>query len=439
MTNQAIPDRTESRPPRTPTNGIVQVLDLMAAEHSWQAGPGIIAHGYGYNAQVPGPTIEATVGDTLLVRFTNLLSRPTGIQWHGLRVSAATERRLGAGASVAPGASAEYKLELPDAGTYWYHPPIHQATQLQNGLYGALIVRDPNEPVLDGDRVLVFGDLNHSFGSGDAEVSARSEVVRLPEASRLLVNGFNQPDMEIGAGQVERWRLVNAASGAYVRLSLGGAPITVVGTDGGPVSEPIRVDEVMMAPGERLELVVGPFAAGQSIPVEDGRSGPRLSRLPQDRLASLHVVDGHGLHSTADLQRMRFARDIPSLAGVDGQQTRVIQLGERWGRQCPTGSVQNVADSSDEPVPVGQLQVWDICNGTDENRVFHLRGFFFQTLHVNGTRPPYRSWKDTTSVPARSCVRIAWLPDSRPGRWGYHSETLARPGELVTASFDVVD
>jgi FtsP/CotA-like multicopper oxidase with cupredoxin domain len=96
---------------------------------------------FGYNGQVPGPTIEARVGDVLEVRLTNRLAEPTTIHWHGLRVPATMDGTDMVQSPIAPGETFTYRFRLPDAGTFWYHPHSNETEQLEKGLYGALIVR----------------------------------------------------------------------------------------------------------------------------------------------------------------------------------------------------------------------------------------------------------------------------------------------------------
>lgn len=93
----------------------------------------------GFNGQVPGPTIEARVGDVLEIHLTNRLTEPTAIHWHGLRVPAAMDGTDMVQRPVALGETFIYRLELPDAGTFWYHPHTNATVQLERGLYGALV------------------------------------------------------------------------------------------------------------------------------------------------------------------------------------------------------------------------------------------------------------------------------------------------------------
>ena len=399
---------TTAQPPWTVPTGVSQVLDLEAGQHDWERTPGTLVHGYAYNGQVPGPVIEATVGDTLLVRFTNRLAEPTSIHWHGIRIPAA-DGGNDPGGTVPPGGTADYRFSLPDAGTFWYHPHVREPVQLARGLYGAIVVRDPAEPRLDGERVLVFDD--------------------------LTLNRTGQ----VPAGQLERWRLVNAASASYVHLSLGGHRFHVLGTDGGLIPAPEPVAELVMTPGDRYDLAVGPLPSGVTLALEALPHNRASDKPRRHTLARLHTgeLDGDStLAASVDLRQ--FGREIPPLAGPAMEPTRTIRLGGRFPRHDVEGRVNGSPHVYEAPVRVGELQVWELTNDTGLDHPFHLHGFFFQVLCVNGTPPSYRSWEDTINVPAHGYVRIAWLPDDRPGRWMYHCQVLEHHGVDMVGSFEVV-
>ena len=95
--------------------GIVQVVDLHAAEHSWEVSPGAAVHGYGFNGQVPGPVIEATVGDRLLVQFSNGMDQPSALVWESPSV-AATPLSTSAPHWVLPGESQQSEHTLTQPG-----------------------------------------------------------------------------------------------------------------------------------------------------------------------------------------------------------------------------------------------------------------------------------------------------------------------------------
>jgi FtsP/CotA-like multicopper oxidase with cupredoxin domain len=91
-----------------------------------------------------------------------------------------------------------------------------------------------------------------------------------------------------------------------------------------------------------------------------------------------------------------------------------------------------------EPVRVGELQVWDVVNRTPVHHPFHLHGFFFQVIEVNGTAPEFLSWEDTVNVPAFGRARIAWIADDRPGEWMYHCHILEHHAAGMMAHFEVI-
>ncbi len=69
---------------------------------------------------------------------------------------------------------------------------------------------------------------------------------------------------------------------------------------------------------------------------------------------------------------------------------------------------------------------------------FHLHGFFFQVLAINGQPPAWRSWEDVVNLPPKSTTRIAFIADDRPGRWMYHCHILEHHAAGMMGHFDVV-
>jgi FtsP/CotA-like multicopper oxidase with cupredoxin domain len=395
------------------------VVKLAARETGWEYAPGRSVAGNTFNGQVPGPTIEAEVGDTLVVELTNELSEPTTIHWHGLRVPADMDGTESVQRAVEPGESFEYRFVVPDAGTFWYHSHVNETEQLERGLYGALIVRGPDEPVVDGERVLHLDDLKLDEAGDLAPFGDPHEHHAGREGDVRLVNGEQEPELEIAAGQIERWRIVNAANTRFVRLSIGGLPFTIVGSDGGLLTEPAQATEVLITPGERIDLAVGPFDEGELIEVEGLPYDRGKGETPRERFATLRV--GPSAPSQASIPAR--LRQIEWLA-ADAAPTRTIDL---------KALMHGGHHQRDEPVRVGELQVWELVNETSQDHPFHLHGFFFQVL--DETAP---AWKDTVNVPRKSRATIAWLPDDRPGEWMYHCHILEHHAMGMMAHFQVV-
>jgi FtsP/CotA-like multicopper oxidase with cupredoxin domain len=411
------------------------VVDLEARATDWEIRPGRIVRGYGFNGMVPGPTIEAKLGDTLVVRLTNQLPEPTSIHWHGLRVPADMDGTELVQHPVQPGEGFEYRFRLPDAGTFWYHPHHNEPEQLERGLYAALIVRGPGEPRLDGERVLLLDDLKLDRRGQIARFGGLIQRAGGRQGKARLVNGMVEPELKMAAGQVQRWRLVNAASARYVRLSIGGRRFKILGSDGGLLPAPVDATDVLLTPGDRVDLAVGPFEAGETLAVESLPYNRGAGKPRNERFATLQV--GAPAPSLAAIPAV--LRPIEALTSRDARPTRTIRLGTRLSlRHGVEWLVDDETHHHDDPVRVGELQVWDVVNETRMDHPFHLHGFSFQVLQENGRPTPTLSWEDTVNVPARGRIRIAWLPDDRPGNWMYHCHILEHHAAGMMGHFEVV-
>lgn len=409
---------------------------LEAGEADWQIAAGHTVRGYGFNGQVPGPVIEAKQGVPLEVEFVNRLPEPTVIHWHGLRVPAAMDGTESVQRLVQPGETFTYRFTPPDAGTFWYHSHANETEQVEKGLYGALIVRAADELALDGEKLFVFDDLRTDKSGQIAKFGGLMDRHNGREGNVRLINGTSEPLFTIAAGQIERWRIVNAASARYVRLSLGGVPFQIIGTDGGFIEAPVAATEVLLPPGDRVELAVGPFEnEGDVITIED---------LPYYRMAGKNGVERFGTVrvtarkvSTARVPSR--LRELAPLAADDAPVNRTVKLGFKFSlRRGLDFVVNHERHHHDQPVKVGELQVWDVVNETQMDHPFHLHGFFFEVIAVDGKKPAFRSIEDVVNVGPKSTVRIAWYPDDRPGMWMYHCHILEHHAAGMMAHFEVV-
>jgi FtsP/CotA-like multicopper oxidase with cupredoxin domain len=424
-------DAAQPDPGRT-----VVSVELEAREFGWSVGSGRSISGWGYNGQVPGPTIEARVGDVLEVRLTNSLPEPTSIHWHGLRLPAAMDGTSMTQWPVASGATFTYRFKVPDAGTFWYHPHSNETVQMERGLYGALIVRGEDEPVLDAERVLMLDDLKLDRKGRLAGFGGMIQSHDGREGDVRLVNGTAEPELTMAAGQVERWRIVNAASARFVRLSIGGAPFRILGTDGGLLEAPVVASEVLLPPADRIDIAVGPFEEGVELAVEALTYGRgTIKSRKTERFAQLRV--GPSKPTKASIpERLRV---ITPLAPASAAPTRTVYFGEKLSlRRGMDFFVNGEPHHQDAPVKVGELQIWDVVNETHMDHPFHLHGFFFQVLSVDGKAPAWTSWEDVVNLGPKSTTRIAWMPDDRPGSWMYHCHILEHHEGGMMGHFDVV-
>ncbi len=422
------------------TNNKTVEYNFIAGEFDWEIAPGKIIKAWGFNNQVPGPVIQAEKGDTVVVKLKNKLTEPTTIHWHGIRLPAPMDGTDAVQKPVQPGEEFEYRFVVPDAGTFWYHSHTNETKQMERGLYGALIVKEENDPVVDDEKVLMIDDMkldtDNEFTKPDWSVPRLRERHDGREGSTLLINGKENSVIKMSAGQIERWRIINSSSARYFFLHLQGKTFQLIGTDGGLLEAPQTLSEILITPGERIDIALGNFKEGENFSIESLPYNRRISVKPKlNTFASVQV--GESSPSNAFIPEK--LREIIPLTPQNTGVTRKIKFSV--GPSLKNGLnflINNDMHVNDKPVKVGELQVWEINNSSLMDHPFHLHGFFFQVLEVNGKVPEYISWKDTINLPPRSKTKIAWIPDDRPGTWMYHCHILEHHEAGMMAHFNVV-
>lgn len=413
---------------------------LTAKQFHWKISDEKIITAWGFNNQLPGPVLKAKKGDKVVVRVNNELNEPTVVHWHGIQLPATMDGTTEAQKPIQPGESFEYRFVVPDAGTFWYHAHHNETVQMERGMYGAIIVEGDSDPVTDADRVFMIDDMkltkDNKFKRGNF-FSRWAERHDGREGDTLLINGKEQPIINMHAGQRERWRFINSSSARYFLLHLNGRSFKIIATDGGLLERPRDASEVLITPGERVDIISGPFNEGETFAIESLPYN-RMTFIKPKRRSYATVIVGAPKPSIAVIPEIM--RTIKSLAPPDAAVTRQVKLSV--GPSLKNGIdflVNGAVHTNDKPVNIGELQIWEVSNTSLMDHPFHLHGFFFQVLQVNGKSADYLSWKDTINLPPRSKVKIAWIPDNRPGLWMYHCHILEHHEAGMMANFEVVD
>ncbi|MEZ4302802.1 MAG: multicopper oxidase family protein [Polyangiaceae bacterium] len=405
-------------------------IDLTAREAGLQVRPGVTTQVRTYDGGLPGPLIRAKRGDRLRAHFHNDLPDPTTIHWHGLRVPVEMD-----GAPDMPkppvgsGEGFDYDFVLPDAGLFWYHPHVDSAAQVGSGLYGAILVDDPDEPAGLGDEVVMVlsdigidekGNLRPPDAGGDlGSVFGR-------EGDVLLVNGRVQPTMRARAGRRQRWRIVNAARSRYYWLDLGGVPFVRIGGDAGRSSAVVESERLLLLPGERADVLVTPVSEPGEvrelrwIPYDRGY-GTAFER-PEVTLLTIEAAD---LSAEEQAPAPDVSRAVEALA-TDGAMEVQIELTMEQTDDGTALGINGVPFENAAPIvgAVGETQVWSVKNTMAWAHPFHLHGFFFQVLGDDGAPAWPVEWRDTADVPVDGTLRFAVRYDPRPGMWMFHCHIL---------------
>ena len=367
-----------------------------------------------YNGLLPGPVLRVREGDHVRLRFQNGLDQASNLHLHGLHLSPAVDAPF---THLMPGETHVYEFTAPtgSAGTYWYHPHPHGevASQLFAGLAGALIVEGGVNDHLDvqaaEEHVLVLKD----FALQRGQVSAHSLLdLNGKEGPLVTVNGAWRPVLT-ARKRTLRLRLLNASTTHYYRLQLADHPLHLIATDGGFIEQPVALEQLLLAPGERAEVMVqlrsgGPFTltdlgysreggdsmASPLMTIQPLTSGP-LTALPA-RLTKVERLDLTG----AVVRPVTLNQNFPMSFGMNGQAFDMNRVNIQ-ARQ-------------------GTTEIWELVSRSDSDHPFHLHSYPLQVLSRNGRPEPFRAWRDVVNVRGGETVRVAVPFRNFSGTTVYH-------------------
>ena len=255
------------------------------------------------NGTVPSPVLRWREGDSVTLRVTNQLAVDSSIHWHGILVPTGMDGVPGLSFNgIAPGETFEYRFDVKQSGTYWYHS--HSDFQEQTGMYGAIVIdsRQPEPFTYDREYVVMLSDWSdedpekiyaklkkqsHYYNfrqrtAGDLWRDLESRGLKQTWNQRamwnrmrmsyrdvsdvtgytytFLMNGRTPADGWTGQfkrGEKVRLRFVNGAAMSFFDVRIPGLEMTVVAADGQNI-EPVTVDEFRIGVAETYDVIVAP-------------------------------------------------------------------------------------------------------------------------------------------------------------------------------------
>jgi FtsP/CotA-like multicopper oxidase with cupredoxin domain len=213
-----------------------------------------------YNGSIPGPTLKVREGSEVVVDIENDGDLEATVHWHGLRLENRYDGTHHTQRPMGPGEAYRAHVTFPDPGVYWFHPHIREDYGQDMGLYGNVIVEPANpdywppvhrEVALTLDDILIEDGKIAPFSRTETTHSAMGRFGNV-----LLVGG--EPDLSLTArlGEVVRFYLTNSANTRVFRVALPGAQTKLVGGDSGHVEHEQFVEDVVLAPSERVVIDV---------------------------------------------------------------------------------------------------------------------------------------------------------------------------------------
>jgi len=213
-----------------------------------------------YNGSIPGPTLKVPEGSEVVVNVENQGDTEATVHWHGLRLENRYDGTHETQQPMTVGETFSARVTFPDPGLYWYHPHIREDYGQEMGLYGNVLVApaDPDYwPPVNREVLLTLDDI--LLEDGKVAPFSRSETTHAAMGrfgDVLLVSG--EPDLSLPAkvGEVVRFYLTNTANTRVFRVALPGARMKLVGGDSGHIEHEQFVDDVVLAPSERVVVDV---------------------------------------------------------------------------------------------------------------------------------------------------------------------------------------
>ena len=370
---------------------------------------------WGLNGPYLSPTLKASKGDEVLIHVTNHVGETTTLHWHGMLLP--PEMDGGPHQEIHPGETWSPHWTInQSASTTWFHPHTHGKTaeHVYRGVAGMFIIEDeeskhlaiPNKYGVDDIPLIIQDKKFKKDGSLSASSPLFSSVGILGD--EILVNGTHSPYFEATTNLV-RFRVLNGSNARIYNLAFDdNRNFHLIGTDGGLLEAPVQLNELMLTPGERAEIVVE-LSPGETVVLQSKKV---------DLDAPFWVERYNGGDDELDILEIRANENLVKLPALPEKLVRInwpdkekvseVRTFELRGHGRINGKTMDMS-RIDEVVIAGSTEIWEVTNPRDEiYHNFHVHGVHFEVLEVNGEQVPdyLKGMKDTIYVPPNSKVKL---------------------------------
>ncbi len=419
----------------------------------------------GYDGMFPGPTIESRRGRAVVITHRNELDHPTVVHLHGGRTPHDSDGyptdlilppqgwdHTHPGAVAAGSRDYTYPLEQRAAGL-WYHDHWMDFTgpAVWAGLAGMHLHRDDEEaalPLPNGDREIPLMITDRAFAEdGTMAYPSRDPSLHQPGVTdryadgvfgdTILVNGAPTPYLEVEAVRY-RFRILNASNARNYRLTLDPAPddgvcFTQIGSDGGLLAAPQRLDSIYVVPAERFDVVVDfrRYRPGQTVTMTNRLGDGPTSQVMQFRITRTAADESHVPDRLSVVEQLDPADAVRTRSFNFTTVTRDgMTMYAIGGRLFDTEYV------AANPA-LGSTEIWEFTSPTQHPVHIHLSPH--QVLDRDGgLEPEDQGWKDTVRLAPHQKVRLIIRFDGYRGRYVFHCHNLEHEDMGMMANFDVV-
>lgn len=380
----------------------------------------------GINNKFWGPTLFINQGQTVHMNVTNNLNDSTTIHWHGMHLPAVMDG--GPHQVIPPGTLWQpYWNVTNKAGTYWYHPHLHEMTleHLTKGIGGFIIVRDAEESALNLPRKYGVDDIPIVLTSRRYDANNQFVTQATSYGDYMLTNGT--PDAAVSLPkQWVRLRILNAEIERGYNLGFSdNRTFYIISNDGGLLNAPVAVTRVKLLVGERIEIMVNLSndVVGSSLNLKAYNSGQTFG-FPGGEPASagqfgslLNNLDFNVLHINIAAATANPITSLPATlanntywTANDATVSRSITItnGNPGGPAFNFDNQSFQLNNINKTVNLNSIEKWTVTNNNVFGHTFHIHDVQFKIVDRNGNANGvgnYESgWKDVMYVPKGESV-----------------------------------
>jgi len=386
-----------------------------------------------YNGQVPGPLLRMKQGSAVTIDVHNHSPDPEIVHYHGLFLPVATDGAMEEGSPMLPPrASARYTFTPEPAGFRWFHTHTFAGNDLRKGQFsgqhGFLLIEpdstdpgtpDPNALAFDREVFLALHDWGgRMMASGDGAAMPMYDVSTIN--GKML--GAGEP-IRVRQGERVMAHILNSSPTEVHWVALAGHTFRVIALDGNPVPTPRTVEQLRLAPAERVSAIVemkspGVWvlgevrrhvqAAGMGIVVEyaNATGAPKWIQ-PPDLLwdYSQFAAQSGAARTTEDAIEILLTFDS-KFEGHGNPETWRIN-----GKSYP--------DTEEPVLQAGKRYRLVMKNLSTDDHPIHLHRHTFEVTQL-GDGPTMRGLrKDVVLIPAKSTSTVEFTAD-HPGNTLFH-------------------
>lgn len=375
-----------------------------------------------------GPTLFFNKGDVVHLNVKNKLNDSTTIHWHGMHLPAVMDG--GPHQVIPPGTLWQpYWKVSNNAGTYWYHPHLHEMTleHLTKGIGGFIIVRDPIESSLALPRKYGIDDIPLVLTSRRYDANNQFVTTNTAYGDYMLSNGTPSAQINLPK-QYVRLRILNAEIERGYDLGFSdNRTFYIIANDGGLLNSPIAVTRVKLMVGERVEIMVnlGSDQIGSSLNLMAYNSGQTFG-FPGSEPGTngafgslLNNLNFNVLHINVIASTNNPIISLPSnltsnsyYTSANATVTRTINITN--GNPGPNPIPFNFDNTSfaigtiNKTINLNDIEKWTIINNNVFGHTFHIHDVEFKIVDRNGSPTGVGShesgWKDVIYVPRNESI-----------------------------------